>query len=176
MDDDFGVSNNDRIDRFAVDLSSSALSQVGTQFSNATVLNGVQGFGQLEVSFQVLCAENFFGADCATQCVPDSRMICDEEGNGVCRLGWDGPDCTLVDACLTSRSACGPNGECLNTVDGLFCECNLGFNGMFCEVEMSSSLSQGIDLAACQSLILLFSSSWSSLHRNYCNKNYHRCS
>lgn len=60
---------------------------------------------------------------------------CDEYVDHFVDCGND-PDCTCGsdgDKALTHRMACEPHGRCLSDNDGAYCECDLGYEGPFCQ-------------------------------------------
>ena len=137
-DDDgpFGRSVSDQlVDNFSIDLNTSFLIP-GAVFTERTVHNGSFGFGQIELSFRVSCAANFFGPNCTTDCVHqcDLNGECVDEFNTFnceCNAGFTGSDC-MTDINDCEGVNCG-NGACRDTgVNAFTCECNPGFTGSQC--------------------------------------------
>ena len=123
------------VDEFSINLTTSFLIP-GANFTTATFYSGLFGFGTLQLSFRVSCAANFFGPNCATDCVHqcDLNGECVDEINTFtceCNAGFTGADCmTDINDCEVVD--CG-NGVCQDTgVNSFTCECNAGFTGSQC--------------------------------------------
>ena len=94
FDDDGGATNADFVDAFFIDIDI----QPGSDYTNRTTYRGFYGIGELDLSFQVMCLENFYGPDCATECIPmDSNVTghftCNSDGSRVCLTGYAAPAC-----------------------------------------------------------------------------------
>ena len=131
-----GFSGLDQlVDNFSIVLNTTFLIP-GAVFTERTVHNGNFGFGQFELSFRVSCAANFFGPNCATDCVHqcDLNGECTDEINTFtceCNAGFTGADC-MTDINDCEGMNCG-NGVCWDTgVTSFTCECNVGFTGADC--------------------------------------------
>ena len=140
-----GVSDQ-LVDNFTIDLNTTFLIP-GAVFTERTVHNGSFGFGQFELSFRVSCAANFFGPNCATDCVDqcDLNGECMDEINTFtceCNAGFTGADC-MTDINDCEGVDCG-NGACRDTgVNASTCECNAGFTGANCMTDINDC--EGVD-------------------------------
>ncbi|XP_071962629.1 uncharacterized protein [Antedon mediterranea] len=82
----------------------------------------------LHFSYRVVCNNNRYGPQCATECTPRdnyfSHYTCDSEGNKVCLDGWTGPNCItpVCDECV--------HGYCTAPNQ---CECQAGWKGEQCD-------------------------------------------
>ena len=128
-------ASDELVDNFSIVLTTSFLIP-GAGFTTETFYSGFFGFGTLQLSFRVSCAANFFGPNCATDCVHQ----CDPNGECVegidtftceCNIGFTGADC-MTDINDCEGVDCG-NGVCRDTgVNSFTCECNAGFTGSQC--------------------------------------------
>ena len=142
VDDQPGSSGSVQlVDQFSIDLTTSFLIP-GAGFTAETFYSGFFGFGMLQLSFNLSCAANFFGSDCATECVPNDLTVCDENGISVCRPGRFGDSCEFFDNCF-ENDQCDPNGECVDGDDTFTCECNAGFTGADCTTDINDC--EGVD-------------------------------
>ena len=116
-DDPPGSSVSDQlVDNFSIDLNTTFLIP-GAIFTERTVHNGSFGFGQFELSLRVSCAANFFGPNCATDCVPqcDLNGECMDDINTFtceCNAGFTGADCmTDINGCEVVDCGNGVSGH-----------------------------------------------------------------
>ena len=118
---------------------------------------GTYNLVTMDLTITVLCEENFGGSDC-TQCVPGFiGANCDERdhcfgvncsGRGHCRNnfminselftcicdnGYKGRFCGNIDC---SANNCNENGICVDDISLPSCNCNLGFTGRECEINI----------------------------------------
>ena len=98
-------------------------------------------------SFEIVCAENFYGVDCSQSC---NKSDC--SGNGQCRAivnsndfacvcdpGFTGETCDVnIDECETMNIDCNGNGQCLDGTNNFTCNCDAGFTGEQCEVNIDN--------------------------------------
>ena len=144
MDSD-GTSNQDQdelIDRFAINVISA------NNFSSVGVYTGVFGFAEIELSFERVCAENFYGPRCEVFCVENCDVDCEEvncnngtciQGIGsitcVCEPGFTGTDCsTDIDEC--EGVDCN-NGVCMDGINTFTCVCDLDATGELCIIRIT---------------------------------------
>jgi Notch-like protein len=118
---------------------------VGTA-SPETRYIGSAGLVQLNVSFEVRCAENFYGDDCLTTC-EDINCNNGECVDGInsftceCESGFTGERCGInIDDCEDIN--CN-NGECVDRINGFTCECEAGYTGDLCEDDINDC--EGVD-------------------------------
>ena len=121
---DMGTSGLDEmeviINRFPIDLELSP----GPSFTERRTYTGIYNISGLgfDISFRVLCSENYYGPDCDTFCEPvEGVYTCDSEGIIVCVQhnrdpttscatcvqGWDlETDCTTCSPFYDDQSSC----------------------------------------------------------------------
>ncbi len=122
----------------------------GASFSTPTVYNGIFGFGFLELSFRVECAEFYYGTfcenlnECLSQSIHCNRGNCvDGEGFATCSCdpGYTGGRCEVdIDECAAVN--CSGNGVCVDGVNSFSCYCASGFTGEVCNVKEQGILLQ----------------------------------
>ena len=78
----------------------------------------------IDLSFKVVCAENYYGQDCS--------RFCNE--NCSCDPGFRGEFCHEIDHCL--GVACSGNGQCMNRQNDYTCVCNPDYTGDNCDVDI----------------------------------------
>ena len=84
------------------------------------------GIAQFNVSYEVRCAESFYGGDCVTFC--QNFVSCEECG----LAGFTGDFCQLnIDDC--EDEDCSGNGRCEDGINGFTCVCEAGYTGETCE-------------------------------------------
>ena len=62
---------------------------------------GTYSIANLTLAYEFHCANNYFGSDCTVYCEDtdsdvDGHFLCDENGNKVCRYGYQGPSSNCV--------------------------------------------------------------------------------
>ena len=87
-------SSDELVDVYAIDVEIPA----GLDYTDRVSYRGYYGFSELELSFQVICSETFYGPNCTFECVPTDNndaghFTCDSEGNPVCLTGFTGLNC-----------------------------------------------------------------------------------
>ena len=91
------------IDRLFVNVSIA----VGDRETVPSFYTGEGGYGEMQLSFQVDCAENFYSPDCSVFCRArddaQGHYTCDSQGNRVCLDGFENLDsnctCTPAEGC-----------------------------------------------------------------------------
>ena len=102
-----GSSSDDAIDLFLIDINN----PVRTVFSLApeTHFGTFRNEHIVELNFQLSCAENFFGSDCATFCMERDddlgHYTCGSDGSFVCRQGYQNPATNCIE-CLPADGCC----------------------------------------------------------------------
>ena len=125
IDDDIG--NDDFIDRFAIDL----LTPVGSMIERSTY-KGVFGLAEIDVSFSIMCTENFYGPNCSMLCLD----------NCTCEPGFTGEFCaTSIDDCMGVE--CGLNHRCVDGHLNFSCKCHPGYTGPNCTIDIDEC--EGVD-------------------------------
>lgn len=100
-----GPSGDDIVDTIIIDVNIS----LATTFTTPTIYTGAAQYAQMELSFRVMCTENFYGQDCSKFCEArnDSagHYTCDAQGNRVCLTGYQDPssNCTV---CVPAVGCC----------------------------------------------------------------------
>ncbi|ELU13051.1 hypothetical protein CAPTEDRAFT_220327 [Capitella teleta] len=91
------------------------------------------------LAVKVWCDANFYGARCATRCVPaddDLRghYTCNVyDGSKICGPGWGAEDCrTNIDEC--ESNPCQNQATCADEINSYSCSCVNGTSGLNCEV------------------------------------------
>lgn len=115
-------------DEFVDSIFVEANPQPSQSFTRPQSYTGTYRRGTISLSFQVACADNYYGSSCATFCEPNNRYTCDGNGNIVCRPNHYGSQCTTI--CEpTDRYLCDQSGTriCRENYYGLpecqiFCE------------------------------------------------------
>ena len=138
---------DDLIDRFAINLIDA------NNFSSGEVYTGVFGFAEIELSFERVCAENFYGPRCEVFCVENCVFDCERANcnNGTCiqgiasitcacEPGFTGTDCsTNINECEGSGVNCY-HGICMDGIASFTCMCEPEFTGEFCKTQVSDQL------------------------------------
>lgn len=95
--------------------------------SPARTYLGNASIAQVSVSFEVRCANDYYGRDCQTLC-PDFRncLSCGLPGFNGTFCQSDINDCEGI-VCNIS------NSHCVDRTNGYTCECDFGFTGADCE-------------------------------------------
>ena len=74
---------------------------VGNSFSAKASYVGSNGKGSIGLQFRVTCAENYYGSNCTTKCIPTNsskgHYTCNDDGTITCLTGWSGANTN----CLT---------------------------------------------------------------------------
>ena len=77
---------------------------LGPDFTAIRTLGGDYGRSEIDLSFRVQCVVDFYGSDCATQCIStddeSGHYTCSSTGAIVCLNGWSNP----TGNCLTCES------------------------------------------------------------------------
>ncbi len=134
---------------------------VGTSIPEATYI-GNAGIAEVNVSFSVRCAADYYGQECTRFC-PDfvnctecgllgltgefcqfsidecGTMNCNSNGQCVdghpvcvCNEGFTGDHCVDIDHC--TNISCSGNGQCTSLTDRFTCTCSPGYGGELCTV------------------------------------------
>ena len=96
-DNDDPRFGDERIDRFPLPVIFLSPSPV---FTNPMTFVGDDGRANITLSFQVECATDFYGLDCATFCQytdnENGHYSCNGDGTKMCLTGYQNPqsDCT----------------------------------------------------------------------------------
>ena len=144
VDSDGPLNQDELIDRFAIDLPDAS------NFSSVEVYTGVFGFAEIELSFELVCAENLYGPRCEVFCLENCDFDCEEVNvncnNGTCiqgiasitcacEPGFTGTDCsTDIDEC--AGVDCN-NGTCIQGIGSITCACEPGFTGTDCSTDIN---------------------------------------
>ena len=107
LDLDFGNTEDDEVDIFFIDTYLTS----GIDFSTPITYMGVNGFGQIQLSFRLNCTENYYGPDCATFCMERDddlgHYTCGSDGSFVCLQGYQDPS-SLCTGCIPAEECCKP--------------------------------------------------------------------
>ena len=87
QDEDSG--SDDLLDRVIVNQQLS----VSSSFTSTRTITGYYGKVTLDLSFRVMCQDNYYGSDCSRYCIPEGHYTCDDQGIRVCLPGYSGSDC-----------------------------------------------------------------------------------
>ncbi len=157
IDDDFGASTNELVDRFAINVTT----PVGTT-SDRETYPGVFAVATMDMSFRVICINNYCGPNCDVFCLDNdtcdpgftgefcamsiddcaevscgfNKMCVDTHLNYTCECvpGYTGSNCTMdINEC--ERVDCN-NGNCMDGLNSFQCNCDPGFTGTFCETRL----------------------------------------
>ena len=105
LDRDFGNTDDDEVDIFVIDISLTS----GIDFSTPITYMGVNGFGQIQLSFRLNCTENYYGPVCATFCMERDddlgHYTCGSDGSIVCRQGYQDPS-SFCTECIPAEQCC----------------------------------------------------------------------
>ncbi len=144
------------IDRWTLNKHPSAFTAGGANFSTPTVYAGDFGFGFLELSFRVECAQFYHGTfcefmnECLSQSIYCNRGNCvDGEGFATCSCdpGYTGERCEVdIDECAAVN--CSGKGVCVDGVNSFNCYCVSGFTGDVCNVEEQGTNVKNVTLYA----------------------------
>ncbi len=114
----------------------------GAAFTPPIYYPGMHGYGNLNMSFRVECAQYYYGEFCENlnECLSES-INCNQgncvDGDGfgtcMCNPGYTGQFCGDIDDC--AGVSCSGNGVCMDGVNSFSCECMSGFTGETCSVE-----------------------------------------
>ena len=89
VDDDFTNTENEFLDRFAINVTIPAGSTVTANYS------GIFGVATVNISLTLQCSETYYDASCDRFC----------EDNCTCGPGLTGPFCTIdIDDCVSLKS------------------------------------------------------------------------
>ena len=155
--DDDNLSPEELIDRFAINVSI----PIGTEMERTTY-QGIFGFAAIDISFRVVCAEDFYGPNCDMPCL--DNCTCEPGFTGEfcatsiddcvgvkcglnqrcvdghlsfsceCQPGYTGPNCTMdINECIGINCT---NGECIDGLASFVCACDHGYTGQFCETRL----------------------------------------
>ena len=138
---DYDISNQDElIDRFAIDLIDIS------NFSSVEVYTGESLFAEIELSFERVCAENFYGPRCEVFCM--ENCDCEEANcnNGTCMQGIGSITCACEPGftgtdCSTDINECAGvdcnNGVCMDGINTFTCVCDLDATGELCRIRVT---------------------------------------
>ena len=141
--DSDGTSNQDElIDRFSIDLLDAS------NFSSVEVYTGVFWFAEIELSFERVCAENFYGPRCEVFCVENCDVYCEDVNcnNGTCIQGIGSITCTCEPGftgtdCSTDINECAGvdcnYGVCMDGINTFTCVCDLDATGELCIIRIT---------------------------------------
>ena len=77
---------------------------IDPEFTDAQIFTGSYDRSEIVLSFRLQCVVDFYGSDCATQCIStddeSGRYTCSSTGAIVCLNGWSNP----TGSCLTRES------------------------------------------------------------------------
>lgn len=107
---------------------------VGEQSEPLTFSYEQQDRASIELSFKVVCAENFYGRDCSRFCNLSSCP---------CEPGLTGEFCHETDDCFGIQ--CGENQQCTDGKNDYTCVCIPGFAGESCEVDLNECVLMNIN-------------------------------
>lgn len=141
FDRDTAISGHPLIDSFAIDVSRNrAMLGVETQ---PVMYTGFHGVAQIQLSFLVLCADNFGGPFCTEKlnvCVVNDKICsdngeCQDNTTCVCNPGFVGEFCEIeINECSTGNITCNGHGHCVDGVNSYNCVCDTGHTGDNCEI------------------------------------------
>ena len=100
--DDNDFNSPDLIDRVVPNVTLA----VSTSFSSVRSQLGFYRIATLQLSFRVMCSQNFYGSDCTVFCQPQSsdalgHFTCNSAGERICSNEYTGADCrTRMFVCL----------------------------------------------------------------------------
>ena len=107
-DGEKGGDDDKTIGTVFVRLSSSQLFP-GDSFTTRTVYIPWSRNMQIELSFRVLCADNYYGPSCTLFCQDhnddNGHYYCDDDGNRVCLDGYQNPSINCVE-CVPAEACC----------------------------------------------------------------------
>ena len=140
-------SRDELIDRFAFDLPDA------NNFSSVEVYTGEFGFAEIELSFERVCAENFYGPRCEVACLENCCEVVNFNcNNGTCIQGIASITCTCDPGftgtdCSTDINECEGvncnNGTCIQGIASITCACEPGFTGTDCSTDINEC--KGVD-------------------------------
>ena len=92
--DDNDFNSPDLIDRVIPNVTLA----VSTSFSSVRSQLGFYRIATLQLSFRVMCSQNFYGSDCTVFCLPQSsdalgHFTCNSVGERICSNEYTGADC-----------------------------------------------------------------------------------
>ena len=117
--------------------------KIENKFGSSTLI-GYHDLTQMELVYQVMCNNGFYGDACQFFNDCPSLDVCGENGTCIdgdhsyscqCDDGYEGDHCELIDDCLGVN--CSGKGQCM---DGA-CLCYAGFTGMNCEINIDDCIS-----------------------------------
>ena len=170
-DQDF-IDPDDLIDTLAIDIDI----PVGASVSRTTY-TGTFNNTQVELSFRVVCAENYYGPNCTRFCNGNSSTCpCDPGYTGeFCETKIENcidvqDSCQRIGNCLYAvqttsyickccktnfprdceKEACSNNGNCIQQNDNTYtCVCKTGYTGELCDVPNEAGTDLGCDMNSC---------------------------
>ena len=93
---DEDVAFDDHVD----DIYAAIRVSPSSSYSSNQRFTGVGGTSTVTLRYRVTCSANFYGSDCATQCVgrddDSGHYTCGTNGEVVCRSGWSEPATNCV--------------------------------------------------------------------------------
>ena len=83
--------------------------EVNTSFTEVETYGGNLNWVTIQMSFRVMCQENYYGADCATFCLAqdddvNGRYTCNSDGSIQCLGGFENPSNNCRDSEFTHLS------------------------------------------------------------------------
>ena len=86
------------------------------------------------LSFNVVCADNYYGPDCSRLCTE----------NCTCEPGITGEFCHEIDDCYKVNCS-GANRQCIDGVNSYTCACNPGYTGENCDINIDDCWAMAIN-------------------------------
>ncbi|XP_072022567.1 uncharacterized protein [Amphiura filiformis] len=139
-----------------------AYQKEGDACSSNPCLNGATCFNrQSRYDFLCLCRPGWEGRNCHRAIAPHvcHNVVCQNEGRCyaidedeqsdddhvcLCQYGWGGKDCTedVVNECDDLELPCGDYGTCTDAMGKYTCQCDAGYTGTLCEMNVRPGISQ----------------------------------
>lgn len=134
------------MDNFAIDIVGTV--PLGAEETNTLQFTGRFNLGTIDISYRVICEENYYGDLCenfdecrANQISCTGNGLCiDQEQTFLCQCnpGFLGQLCEIVDYC--QEIDCSGQGLCQNGADSFTCICNPGYTGQQCETDIDECI------------------------------------